>query len=147
MVGSLIAAGVAVASLTATLVIANSCTNAACTGFASSLQGLIGALIAAFSAIAIAIGVCMVPAAVPFVGSIAIAVIIVAVGAQMVAWGAISDAITNLATCFRSASNATAAASFGAFVLAVIIFAAAAVMGGIPGNRMSKSAGSGPTPD
>jgi hypothetical protein len=90
--------------------------------------------IAAFSAIAIAIGVCMVPAAVPFVGSIAIAVIIVAVGAQMVAWKAISDAITNLATCFRSASNATAAASYGAGVLAVIIFifAAAAVIGGSP---------------
>jgi hypothetical protein len=44
MVGSLIAAGVAVASLTAALVIANSCTNAACTGFASSLQGLIGCI-------------------------------------------------------------------------------------------------------
>ena len=88
--------------------------------------------IAAFSAIAIAIGVCTVPAAVPFVGSIAIAVIIVAVGAQMVAWKAISDAITNLATCFRSASNATAAASYGAGVLAVIIFAAAAVIGGTP---------------
>jgi hypothetical protein len=58
-----------------------------------------------------------------------------------------SDAITNLATCFRSASNATAAASYGAGVLAVIIFAAAAVIGGTTGNRMSKGAGSGPTPD
>ena len=120
MVAALVAIALAISSLSAAEALLNNCIGGACNTQVRALQTGLGALIAAFTVIGVAIGIGMV-ISIPWVGAAAVLAIIVTMIGASVAFGFIGADLRTVATCQRAASSVISSAETGAFVVGAVL--------------------------